>query len=164
MKDIVKQAFVNESKLNTKLMFSSETDQWATPQDFFNKVNSVFHFTLDVCADATNAKCDRYFHSLQDGLSKEWKGVCWMNPPYGRSIGDWVKKAYESARGGAVVVCLLPARTDTKWWHDYCAKGEVMFLKGRLKFGDATNSAPFPSALVVFRPSLKDLDLNGMYA
>lgn len=152
--------------MNTDLMFSSETDQWATPQDFFDKVNKVFKFTLDVCADSSNRKCKSYFDKSVgfDGLKMDWTGVCWMNPPYGREIGAWVKKAYESAKGGATVVCLLPARTDTKWWHDYCAKGEVMLIKGRLKFGNADNSAPFPSALVVFRPRLQDLEIAGAFA
>lgn len=132
--------------------FSSATDLWATPQAFFDSVAIEFPFQLDVCALPENAKCPRYFTPAQDGLAQVWKGVCWMNPPYGREIGKWVKKAFESAQEGATVVCLLPARTDTAWWHDYAAKGEVRFLRGRLKFGGQKNSAPFPSALVVFRP------------
>ena len=132
--------------------FSSETDMWATPQEFFDKCNEVFNFDLDVCATAENAKCDRFFTEQCDGLSKNWSGVCWMNPPYGRAIGKWMKKAYESSLEGATVVCLVPARTCTRWWHDYAMKGEILFLKGRLKFGDATNAAPFPSAVVVFKP------------
>lgn len=148
--------------VNSELMFSSETDQWSTPKYFFDKVNAVFNFETDVCADHENAKCAKYFSVIENGLEMKWGGVCWMNPPYGRGIEAWVKKAYESAKQGATVVCLLPARTDTIWWNDYCAHGEVLFLKGRLKFGSAVNSAPFPSALVVFRPSLKDLNLLGM--
>lgn len=132
--------------------FSSATDQWATPQDFFDAVNAEFGFTVDVCADSMNAKCAVFFCKECDGLKQIWSGVCWMNPPYGREIGKWVKKAYESAQQGATVVCLLPARTDTKWFHDYCAKGEVRFLRGRLKFGGSDNSAPFPTMLVIFRP------------
>jgi len=131
--------------------FSSKTDLWATPQDFFNKLNSEFNFTLDVCATSENAKCSEYFTEADDGLSQEWAGVVWMNPPYGRTIGAWVKKADEACKKGATVVCLVPARTDTKWWHDYCINKEVRFIKGRLKFGDAKNSAPFPSAVVVMR-------------
>ena len=151
--------------MNNSLMFSSETDLWSTPQAFFDKINAVFHFTLDVCATNENAKCDLFICPEIDALKSYWNGVCWMNPPYGREINLWVKKAYESAKqNGATVVCLLPARTDTKWWHDYCAKGEVLLLKGRLKFGEATNSAPFPSALVIFRPSLHDLEVDGMFA
>lgn len=136
--------------MNNELMFSSVTDLWSTPQYFFDKQNAIHKFTLDVCADATNAKCDKYYHSLMDGLSQEWVGVCWMNPPYGREIGKWMKKAYESSLNGAKVVCLVPARTDTKWWHDYAMKGKIEFLRGRLKFGNSKNSAPFPSAIVIF--------------
>ena len=143
-------------------MFSSETDMWATPQEFYNKINAIFNFEIDVCAVEENAKCKKYFSVIEDGLKQEWKGVCWMNPPYGTGIGKWIKKAYESALGGATVVCLVPARTDTAWWHDYCVKGEVLLLRGRLKFGGSKNSAPFPSALVVFRPRLQDLDIEGM--
>jgi phage N-6-adenine-methyltransferase len=130
--------------------FSSKTDLWATPQDFFDAINKEFSFDVDVCATAENAKCQNYFNVQQDGLKQDWSGVCWMNPPYGRVIGNWVKKAYESAQNGATVVCLLPARTDTKWWHDYCMKGKIRFIRGRLKFGGNKNAAPFPSALVIF--------------
>ena len=133
--------------------FSSATDQWATPQAFFDGVADEFAPETDVCALPQNAKCSRYFTPEQDGLKQPWQGVCWMNPPYGRTIGAWVRKAFESARGGATVVCLLPARTDTAWWHDYVAHGEIRFLRGRLKFGGSKNSAPFPSALVIFRPT-----------
>lgn len=137
-------------------MYSSKTPEWATPQKFFDALDAEFHFTLDVCATKENAKCVRYFTSEDDGLKAEWGNVqhpevCWMNPPYGRGIGAWVKKAYESATGGVSVICLLPARTDTAWWHDYCAKGDVRFIRGRLKFGDGKNSAPFPSAVVIFK-------------
>jgi len=134
--------------------YSSATDLWETPQAFFDELNAIFGFGLDVCATPENAKCPRYFTKETDGLAQEWKGVCWMNPPYGREIGQWMAKAYRSALSGATVVCLVPARTDTVWWHDYAAKGEVRFVKGRLKFGDAKNSAPFPSAVIVFRPPM----------
>lgn len=139
--------------MNTDLMFSSKTDKWETPQNFFDNLNQKYNFTLDVCADETNHKCEKYFNINQDGLSQDWSShVCWMNPPYGRTIGRWVKKAYEESFNGATVVCLLPARTDTKWFHDYCVHGEVTFIKGRLKFGGSKNAAPFPSMLVVFAP------------
>jgi phage N-6-adenine-methyltransferase len=132
-----------------KGLMTSITDQWATPQDFFDQQNALHGpFDVDVCADATNAKCAVYFDKDADGLKQTWAGKCWMNPPYGRDIGKWMKKAYES---GATVVCLVPARTDTTWWHDYAMKGKITFIKGRLKFGSALNSAPFPSAVVVFR-------------
>lgn len=137
--------------MEANVHFSSKTDLWATPQLFFDRYNDVYGFTLDVCALKENAKCSSYFTKEQDGLKQEWFGICWMNPPYGRAIKDWVKKAYESSLNGATVVCLLPARTDTAWWHDYCMKGQIEFIRGRLKFGDAKNSAPFPSAIVVFK-------------
>lgn len=143
--------------MNTDLMFSSATDMWETPRAFFDRLNRVFTFDLDVCATPANAKCATFYTLDDDGLAQEWKGVCWMNPPYGRAIGAWVEKAYRSAKeGGATVVCLLPARTDTRWWHDYCAKGEIYFVRGRLRFGDGKNCAPFPSAVVVFRPAVSD--------
>lgn len=130
-------------------MFSSKTDLWSTPQEFFDKLNDEFHFTLDVCAIPENAKCDKYFTPLDNGLNQEWNGVVWCNPPYGRKIGKWVEKAHNSK---ATVVMLLPARTDTKWFHSYIYnKAEIRFIKGRLKFGGETNSAPFPSMIVVFR-------------
>jgi len=136
--------------------YSSKTELWETPQDFFNKLNDEFGFELDVCALPENAKCRKYYTPSENGLLQEWKGVCWMNPPYGRVIGEWVEKAYESAQDGATVVCLVPARTDTKWWHDYCMKGEIRFVRGRLKFGGAKDNAPFPSAVVIFRAGVKE--------
>jgi site-specific DNA-methyltransferase (adenine-specific) len=142
--------------MNTDLMFSSATDQWATPQQFFNDWAKLFPFTLDVCADASNAKCPRYFDREADGLRQDWAPeTCWMNPPYGREIGRWVRKAYEESQKGATVVCLLPARTDTAWWHDYVIEhAQVAFIRGRIKFGDAKTGAPFPSAVAVFYPAV----------
>ena len=139
--------------MDTAVHFSSATDEWATPQDFFDKLMETYRFTLDVCATAENAKCADFYTKEDNGLTKDWMGRCWMNPPYGRDIKYWVKKAYQSARdNGALVVCLLPSRTDTAWWHDYVLPyGEVTFIRGRLKFGGAKNSAPFPSAIVVFK-------------
>jgi len=137
--------------MNNELMFSSKTDMWATPQDFFDKLNEQYNFTLDVCATPENAKCNKFYTKDDDGLAQDWKGVCWMNPPYGRGIKHWIKKAYDESRKGAVVVCLIPSRTDTIYWHEYVMKGEITFIKGRLKFGDAKNAAPFPSAVVVFQ-------------
>jgi phage N-6-adenine-methyltransferase len=133
--------------------FSSATDLWATPQDTFDQLNAEFGFEVDVCATADNAKCDIFFTKEIDGLAQDWgSATCWMNPPYGRAIKQWMRKAYEASLGGATVVCLVPARTDTAWWHDYAVRGEIRFIRGRLKFGDSANSAPFPSAVVVFRP------------
>jgi phage N-6-adenine-methyltransferase len=133
-------------------MFTSKTSEWPTPREFFDKVNAEFGFTLDVCATPENAKCARYFTKADDGLAQEWTGRVWMNPPYGRGIDAWMAKAYEASQTTAeLVVCLVPARTDTRWWHQYAARGDVHFVRGRLRFGDAENSAPFPSALVSFR-------------
>lgn len=137
--------------MNMSVHFSSATEMWATPQEFFDKYNEKFGFKTDVCASPENAKCDVYFTEQMDGLSQKWTGPCWMNPPYGRTIKAWMRKAYESSLGGATVVCLVPARTDTAWWHEYAIKGEIEFIRGRLKFGGHKNSAPFPSAVVVFR-------------
>lgn len=143
--------------MNSDLHFSSATDNWATPIDFFKKVDSVFRFNLDVCAAKENAKCGNYFTVEDDGLSKDWYGTCWMNPPYGRTAtGLWMKKAYAESRKKGVIVCaLVPARTDTKWFHEYVYEKEgdgvlPFFIKGRLKFGNSKDSAPFPSMLVVF--------------
>jgi phage N-6-adenine-methyltransferase len=138
--------------MNTEVMFSSATDLWATPQDYFDSVAKEFQFSVDVCALPENAKCKRYFSPEDDGLAQKWGGVCWMNPPYGRVIGKWVEKAYNSAQDGATVVALLPARTDTKWFHDYIyGKAETRFIRGRLRFGGCKNPAPFPSMLVIWK-------------
>jgi phage N-6-adenine-methyltransferase len=137
--------------------FSSATDIWETPQPFFDVWNKKFNFDLDVCATNENAKCPLYYTKEKDGLSNRWAGTVWMNPPYGKEISKWMKKAYESARDGdATVVCLVPARTDTAWWHDYAMKGDITFIRGRLKFGNAKNSAPFPSAVVVFERNTQE--------
>ena len=138
--------------MNNELHFSSASDLWSTPQHLFDSLNGIFNFTLDVCASSENTKCASYYTEEQDGLAQEWTGVCWMNPPYGRVIGKWIQKAYESAKAGAVVIGLLPARTDTKWFHDYIyGKAEVRFIRGRLKFGGCANSAPFPKLLVIWK-------------
>ena len=136
----------------TKGMMSSNTPEWSTPQDLFDQLNNEFHFTMDVCATKDNAKCKRYWTKEDDGLTQEWDSCCFMNPPYGREIGKWVSKANLTANMGGVVVALLPARTDTKWFHDhiYDEGYEIRFIKGRLKFGDSKNSAPFPSMIVIF--------------
>lgn len=140
--------------MNTQVMFSSETDLWSTPQDLFDALNKEFQFTLDPCATTENHKCEKYFTKEQDGLSHDWgKETVFCNPPYGRTIGEWVKFAYENNLfWNNTIVMLLPARTDTKWFHEYIyGKAEIRFLRGRLKFGDAKNSAPFPSMIVVYR-------------
>lgn len=166
--------------MNMSVHFSSATDQHATPDDFFAKLNERYGpFDLDPCCLPHSAKAPRFFTPEDDGMAQRWRGRVFMNPPYGNAehpckpgcrkklcekrghhsdryrpgIADWVRKAYESAREGALVVCLLPARTDAAWWHDYAMKGEVEFIRGRLKFGGAKHNAPFPSAVVVFFPA-----------
>jgi phage N-6-adenine-methyltransferase len=136
-----------------KVYHRSLTIEWGTPQRFFDAYDAEFHFTLDVCAKPENAKCARYFTEADDGLAQPWEGACWMNPPYGKTIGLWVQKAYESAQAGATIVSLLPVRTDTKWWQRYCIPpAEIRFVAGRITFVGASNPAPFPNAVVIFRP------------
>lgn len=140
-----------------KLHFSSESAEWPTPQPFFDGLNAEFGFTLDPCCTHASAKCTSYFTAEDDGLAQPWAPHrVFMNPPYGRTIGAWMRKAYEESKSGALVVCLVPSRTDTVWWHDYAARGEVRFVRGRLKFGGHKNSAPFPSAVVIFKPEDSD--------
>lgn len=141
--------------------YSSKSNEWNTPQDLFNTLDDIFGFSLDPCSTRESAKCLKYFTEKDNGLTKSWEGeTVFMNPPYGREIGKWMKKAYdESRKEGTVVVCLIPSRTDTKYWHDYAMKAEsIYFVKGRLKFGRSPQEshtskgapAPFPSAIVVF--------------
>ena len=140
--------------MNTDLMFSSNSNEWATPQDFYEKLNEEFNFTLDPAADDNNHKCKKYFTEKENGLLQKWGGnIVFCNPPYGRQIGDWVKKAYEEAQEpNTTVVMLLPARTDTKYFHNYIYKQhEIRFIRGRLKFGDSKNAAPFPSMVVIMK-------------
>ena len=142
------------NKATQDVMFSSKTGDWATPKEFFNKLNLKFGpFNLDPCASPHNTKCANFYTKPEDGLSKSWQGyTVFVNPPYGRGIEAWIKKAYEESQDpDTKVVMLIPARTDTKYWHDYIMKSErIYFVKGRLKFGNSQNSAPFPSAVVVF--------------
>ena len=132
--------------------FSSKSNDWATPHQTFNELDNEFNFTLDPCASHQNAKCEKYFTKEDDGLSQDWSNeIVFMNPTYGREIGKWVEKAYRESLKGAVVVCLIPARTDTKYWHNFIFPyAEIRFIKGRLKFGGSKNSAPFPSAIVIY--------------
>lgn len=137
--------------MNRDVMFSSKNEVWATPDWLFNQLNDEFNFDIDVCANNENAKCKKYFTINENGLKQEWNGTCWMNPPYGRNINKWMKKAYNESLKGNTVVCLIPCRTDTKYWHKYVMKAtEIRFIEGRLKFGDSKNAAPFPSAIVIF--------------
>lgn len=140
--------------MNTKLMFSSEKDDWETPQDLFDELDDEFHFTLDAASSDLNAKCEKHYTVEDDGLSQSWAGNnVFLNPPYGRNMKDWMRKAYEESQAeNTTVVVLVPARTDTAWFHDYVyGKAELRFLRGRLKFGGCENSAPFPSLVVVYR-------------
>ncbi|MGW9934357.1 DNA N-6-adenine-methyltransferase [Staphylococcus sp. HMSC068C09] len=139
--------------------YSSNSNEWATPQNLFDELNDEFNFTPDPCATDENAKCSKYFTIENDGLSKDWSNeVVFMNPPYGREIKKWIKKAYEENLNGATVVCLIPARTDTTYWHDFIfdKADDIRFLRGRLKFGNSKNSAPFPSAVIVYKRELED--------
>lgn len=132
---------------------SSNTPEWATPMEFFKELDKEFHFTLDPCSTHENAKCEKHYTKEDDGLKQEWGGqIVFCNPPYGRELPKWVKKCYDESKKGALVVMLIPARTDTRWFWDFIYnKAEIRFIKGRLKFGDGKQSAPFPSMIVIFR-------------
>jgi site-specific DNA-methyltransferase (adenine-specific) len=145
--------------------FSSKSNERETPKDLFNKLDAEFNFTLDPCSTNENAKCEKHYTISDNGLEKSWAGeTVFMNPPYGREISQWIKKAYKESLNGAIVVCLIPARTDTSYWHDYIFdKAEIRFLRGRVKFQNRmlpslredgshkTTGAPFPSAVIIFR-------------
>lgn len=142
--------------MNTELMFSSASENWSTPQDFFDTLNAEFSFDLDPAASPENAKCAKYYTREQNGLLQSWFPYrTFVNPPYGRTAtGQWVKKAYDEWHRGALVVMLLPARTDTAWFHNWVyGRAEIRFLRGRLKFGGSKNAAPFPSLLAIFNPA-----------
>lgn len=137
--------------------FESAKQDWETPMDFFAPINAEFKFTLDAAANAKNAKALKYFSKAEDGLAQSWgKNIVWLNPPYGEKGGklsDWIKKSVAAADAGATVVMLIPARTNTNWFHDLCLKrGEVRFVRGRPKFGGADHGLPQPLCLVIFQP------------
>lgn len=141
--------------------FQSKSVEWATPDNVFGPLNDEFRFTLDVAAGDSNAKCERYFTKEIDALTQDWDGVCWMNPPYGRDVPKWLQKAIDESKRGVTTVCLIPARTNTGWFHDLCFKqGEVRFVKGRPKFGDADHGLPFPLAVVVYRPKFQTVEVR----
>ena len=152
-------------KRHSKICFQKSGQYcWETPQDFFDELNKEFNFNLDVCANEENHKCDIYFSEEQDGLKQDWEGVCFMNPPYGREISKWIKKAFNESQKKATVVCLIPSRTETRWWWDYCMKGEIRFIKGKLKFkgrntkGELVNyPATFGCAIVIFKDVNKEI-------
>lgn len=139
-----------------KTKFQSHKQEWETPGDLFDRLDQEFHFDIDLAADSTNAKCRRYFSVKDDALAQIWQGTGWCNPPYGgreHRLSNWVRKAFlETRKPGCTVVMLIPARTNTRWWHDYCMKAaEIRFINGRPKFGDAPHGLPQPLALIVFR-------------
>lgn len=146
-------------------MFTSRTEEWETPQYIFDILDEEFHFSLDVCATYANAKCKHFFDKQINGLKQDWWRYCiqnkinptaWMNPPYGKEIHRWMLKAYNESQKGMTIVCLVHARTDTQWWHECAMKAdEIRLVKGRLKFGDGKQSAPFPSCIVIFRSSFE---------
>lgn len=144
--------------MSKSVHFSSGNDLWATPMELYRKLDAKYHFTLDPCCTVETAKCAKYFTPKENGLEQDWgKERVFMNPPYSRGGKQhlWIKKAYEASFKGALVVCLIPARTDTAVWHDYCMKGEIEFIRGRVHFvrlNGTSGPAPFPSAIVVFRP------------
>lgn len=134
------------------VVYQSNTDEWETPQDLFDRLDAEFHFTLDPCSTDQNAKCEKHYTKADDGLKQDWSGeTVWCNPPYGREIGAWCRKCYEHYMGGGTAVMLVPSRTDTKWFYDYViGKAEIRFIKGRVKFGGSKYNAPFPSMVVVY--------------
>ena len=136
-----------------KVHYMSKSNEWTTPMWLFKELDVKFNFTLDPCCTKESALCDKYYTIEDDGLIQDWGGeIVFMNPHYGRAIGKWVEKAYRESLNGAVVVCLIPSRTDTRYWHNYIFPyaADIKFLKGRLKFGDGKNPAPFPSAIIIF--------------
>lgn len=139
----------------TRGMTSSARLDWETPNQLFYFLEREFRFDLDACAVKETAKCPVFLDAATvDAMHERWHergSVIWVNPPYGRKVGAWIRKGYEESQHGATVVMLLPARTDTSWWHDYCMKGEIRFLRGRLRFDSGRGRAPFPSAIVIFR-------------
>jgi phage N-6-adenine-methyltransferase len=141
---------MTDAKISDSIFLSSQTVEWATEQAFFDQVNREFRFTVDVAADATNAKCERFYDIESDGLMQDWDGeTVWCNPPYGDRIKDWM---YKAATSEATTVLLVPARTDVKWFHEIVLpRAEVRFIKGRLRFGGSKDPAPFPTMLVIFR-------------
>jgi site-specific DNA-methyltransferase (adenine-specific) len=137
-----------------EILYSSRNEEWGTPQDLFDTLNAEFHFTLDAAASLRNAKCGRYFTKEENGLVQPWNGATWLNPPYGAEIVKWMAKAFSEGRRHTVV-CLVPARTDTVWFHSFVwgKASELRFVQGRLKFlGAGSASATFPSVVIAYRP------------
>lgn len=152
--------------MNTDLHFSSDKDDWGTPSYLFDYLNDIYHFTLDPCASDDNHLCDKYYTKHDDGLSKSWEGErVFMNPPYGKEIGKWIKKAAESTKLGATTIALLPSRTCTDWFHKYIAGNTIIFINKRIKFSGADSGAPFPSMIVKFNAyeTHEGSDRDGLY-
>lgn len=148
----------SDKPILTSGLFTSRTEEWETPAYVFLSLNKEFDFQVDVCATSENTKCKIFFDKSVNGLKREWSPFkCWMNPPYGRNISSWMKKAYEESQRGALVVCLIPSRTDTKWWHKWVMKSaEIRFISGRISFGNSKQSAPFPSCIAIYYPELEN--------
>jgi len=132
-----------------KNRFASNKQEYVTPDKLFKVLDNEFHFTFDLCADNNNAKVNRFYTIDDNALERPWNGICWMNPPY-KDMKKWIIKAYEQTRKENIVVCLIPARTNTNWWHEYCMKGEIRFIKGRPKFEGCIHGLPQPLAIVIF--------------
>lgn len=145
-----------------ELRFKSATNEWPTPDTLWKPLDDEFGFTLDVCATDENAKCPRYYTRADDGLAQPWSGVCWMNPPYGREMVAWLKRANAEKANGVTTVALIPSRTNTGWWHDIVMPNEVRFVRGRPKFGNADQGLPWPLAVVVFRSNESSADTAGV--
>jgi len=147
--------------------FNSKKQEYETPQNLFDYLHTIFNFDIDLAADENNKKCEKYFSKDDDALKQSWKGIGWLNPPYGErgyKLKDWVKKSFhESQKSGCVVVMLIPARTNTAWWHDYCMQSkEIMLIKGRPKFKGCKHGLPQPLAIVVFDTHNKDTKLTSL--
>ena len=141
---------------NIKTMLSSECMEWETPQELFDELNKEFKFTLDPCATIKSAKCKKFYTKEDNGLIQDWSNErVFVNPPYGTEIKKWVKKCYEERNKAKIIVMLVPARTDTIYFHEFIYhKAEIKFIKGRIKFvgnQKGSGSAPFPSMLVIFK-------------
>ncbi len=125
---------------------------YGTPQALVDDLDNEFHFTLDACAEHHNAKCLRYFTIEDDALNQSWAGeIVFMNPPQAGQTETWMAKAFQESLNGAIVVCLVPSYTGTRWWHEYAMKGEIRFIRGKLRFDNQKYQAPFYSAIVIFR-------------
>lgn len=142
--------------------FRSTKQTYETPDSVFRPLDEEFGFTVDVAADAKNTKCKTFIDQERDALKQEWGGTCWCNPPY-NNLSKWVRKAFDEAQAGrAITVMLIPSRTNTKWWHDYCMKGEVRFIRGRPKFVGCKHGLPQPLAVVIFKPQVNGQTANAM--